>query len=571
MVKPTSLNKIKIIKFRALKSVDIELGTQVTVICGKNGTSKSSILGIAAQIFSFDKDYTVNKPIKYKTITGAEFKSKYSEHFRISDRFDLPGSMDVEVEMYDGYTNQNATASLGLSKRDGGVRPVVRKNSTAFGMNESRNFTHPVIYLSLKRLFPIADRDYRTGNYDYLKVNQQVFINLTNELLNRSASTSSSTTGLINSAVAHGTDYDQDSVSAGEDNLGQIVLALMAFRKLKDEYTGYRGGLLLLDEADAGLFPAAQLKLMDMFHRECGQLDLQVVMTSHSPTLIEYAHTLSTTLRKRFKTVYLSDTFGSVQALHDKSWPEISADLHTRTITANRNISLPEVNVYLEDKEAQGFLEVCLRRHPAKKYCKIIEVSLGCSNYIDLAKRKIPEFATRSLICLDGDVSEVQISKLPSIVLLPGRLPPDQLIFEFLYNLPPDDKIWKNTILFTRANLTSIARSIISRLSLVGSSIDLKSAIQEERESVNAKGGKSVRELFKDFYNNAEFQLFLKGPVEFNPWSRWVKDNKDLHQKFIDLFCEKLTQTMTNGHHIDRAKVAQLVKNKVPKKNIAKP
>lgn len=53
----TLLKKLVIKKFRALNNVDIEFGTHVTVICGKNGTSKSSILGIAAQIFSFEKDY----------------------------------------------------------------------------------------------------------------------------------------------------------------------------------------------------------------------------------------------------------------------------------------------------------------------------------------------------------------------------------------------------------------------------------------------------------------------------------------------------------------------------------
>ena len=52
----TQLNKIYISKFRALNSVDIEFGEYITVICGKNGTSKSSILGIAAQIFSFEKN-----------------------------------------------------------------------------------------------------------------------------------------------------------------------------------------------------------------------------------------------------------------------------------------------------------------------------------------------------------------------------------------------------------------------------------------------------------------------------------------------------------------------------------
>lgn len=323
----TQLKKLNIKKFRALNNVEIEFGTHVTVICGKNGTSKSSILGVAAQIFSFEQDYTTDTPLQFQTITDGKFKSLPKEHFRFSDQFDIPGSLDVAVELFDGYTGSNATAELELSKRGKGARPVVRKNSTATDSNTSRNFTHPVIFLSLKRLLPIAERAYSVSNIAYLKQNEQRFLNLTNELLNKTSSVATSTADSIQSAVAHGNNYDQDSVSAGEDNAGQIMLALMSFRKLKEESPeGYQGGLLLIDEADAGLFPAAQKKLVEILNRECHELDLQVVMTSHSPTLIEYTFEQSQKFRKQFKTIYLSDTYGGVQSMHDMSWADINAD-----------------------------------------------------------------------------------------------------------------------------------------------------------------------------------------------------------------------------------------------------
>ncbi len=138
-------------------------------------------------------------------------------------------------------------------------------------------------------------------------------------MLNRSSSRATGTEGTINSAVAHGENYDQESVSAGEDNAGQIILALMSFRKLKEEYSDYKGGLLLIDEADAGLFPTAQENLLKMFDRECRSLNLQVVMTSHSPVLIEYAFERSRQFRRNYKVVYLSNTYGDVQMMQDWS------------------------------------------------------------------------------------------------------------------------------------------------------------------------------------------------------------------------------------------------------------
>lgn len=464
--------------------------------------------------------------------------------------------MEVEVELFDGYTNQDATAELGLSKRGEGSRPVVRKNSTATGGNASRNFTHPVIFLSLKRLYPIADRDYKVRDFDYLNIHEKKFVNLTNELLNRAASTATCTTGMINSAVAHGHTYDQDSVSAGEDNAGQIMLALMSFRKLKEEYSDYKGGMLLIDEADAGLFPAAQIKLVEILNRECHDLNLQVVMTSHSPTLIEYTFEQSRKFQKRFKTIYLSDTYGEIQAMHDMSWAEINADLHTKTILTTNGVQLPHINVYFEDREGYDLFNTAMYRHPARKFLRMLDgLTLGCSNYIQLVKKGIPEFSSKSIICLDADVDA---SGLNSIVNLPGLLPPDQLIFEYLYNLPPEHKIWKNPLSFTRSVLTRIARPIMSRLQIPNDVIDLKALILLDRKA-NAGEKDKLRELFKDFYKDPDFQAFLsQKEIIHKPWHCWARDHRHQCDDFIVRFVNRLSKTMSDGHHVDKSKLVIL-------------
>lgn len=558
-MKKTLLKKLHIRKFRALNDVEIDFGTALTVICGKNGTSKSSILGIAAQIFSFERDYQSGNEIDFQTITGTSFKSLPLEHFRFSSTFDVPGTLDVSVELMDGYTNTEATAELELSRRGRGARPVLRKNSTATASeNSSRNFTHPVIFLSLKRLLPIAARDYQTENFDYLNNNKEKFLALTNELLNKTASLATGTAGSINSAVAHGANYDQESVSAGEDNVGQIALALMSFRKLKDEYRDYKGGLLLIDEADAGLFPAAQLKLIDVLERECRELHLQVVMTSHSPTLIEYTFDLSKRYQRKFKTIYLSDTFGSVQAMHDMSWAMISADLHTRTLATTSELALPLINVYFEDQEGCDLFNTLMYRHPCKKYLSLLsEVSLGCSNYIQLATKGVPEFSRRSLICLDADVDQQQIRKLQTIVTLPGDLPPDQLIFQYLYNLPRSHAVWSNPHQFTRAVFTARASQLIGELSISGDTINIGKLVATYRSSEDKK--KKLRELFKAFYNNTEVNRFLKQrKPQSNPWHNWAKERPSLKEDFRRTVVERIKTVMRDAFGVDAAKLSIL-------------
>ncbi len=550
----TQLKKLIIEKFRALNSVEVEFGDHITVVCGKNGTSKSSILGIAAQIFSFEKDYVSDRSLSFQPIAGGTFKSQYSEHFRISDRFDVPGSMKVNIELTDGYIDQAATARLELMKRGKAPRPVVRNNSAAVG-NTSRNFTHPVIFLSLKRLFPIADRDYKISEFDYLQKHKQEFIGLTNELLNRNSAHATSTGGIISSAVSHGDNYDQDSVSAGEDNAGQIVLALMSFRKLKEEYDDYKGGLLLIDEADAGLFPTAQVNLLKILDRECKNLNLQVVMTSHSPVLIEYAFEQSQAFRRRYKTVYLSNTFGDVQVMHDWSWAQINADINTRTISSTSKIPLPEINVYFEDGEAADIFSALMNRQPVKKHVRpMAEVSLGCTNYLELIKRKVPEFAERSIICLDADTADkVKGKKFKTIVLLPGGLPPDQLLFQHLFNLPPGDDFWKNDIQFTRDVFTRSAAEVLREFAVNGNQVDVK-----ERLAAYQGDGKP-REIFKRFYKDADIQIIVTaGTKPYNPWKHWVERNPEASNTFLTEFKATLQSVMSSAYAVDASKLAAL-------------
>ena len=556
-MKKTQLKRLNIEKFRALNNVEVEFGDHITVICGKNGTSKSSILGIAAQIFSFEKNYAKDEALSFRQIAGGSFKSQYSEHFRISEKFDPAGSMTVNIDLHDGHTDQAATAKLELMKRtNSSARAVVRNNSTATG-NTSRNFTHPVIFLSLKRLYPIAARgDYEVSEHEYLEKHKQEFIGLTNELLNRSSSHATGTDGTISSAVAHGEKYDHESVSAGEDNAGQIILALMSFRKLKDDYPDYKGGLLLIDEADAGLFPTAQVNLLKMLDRECKSLNLQVVMTSHSPVLIEYAFEQSQHLHKRrFRTVYLSNTYGDVQVMQDWSWAQISADINTKTIAAASGATLPSINVYFEDKEAADFFAALMSRQPIKKFTRaMLEMTLGCGNYLHLIKNKVPEFAEKSVICLDSDAaSKIKGKNFRTVILLPGALPPDQLIFEFLYNLPANHKYWKNDLQFTREVFTNSAREVTNEFAINDSSADVNERVAAYQ------GEKTPREVFKRFYKGIEFQkLVSSGTKPYNPWKHWVESNPKASNEFLGKFKAAIHGVMKDGFSVDVAKLAVL-------------
>ncbi len=563
----TKIRKIQVTKFRGLKNINIEFGNRLTVICGKNGTSKSTILGIIAQIFSFSRDLS-KKPVTnlnaYKTLTNKPFKSAFKEHFRLSEQFDVSGSMDVGITLYDATVNKNLDKlSLGLyeSKDRTKARAVVRGNDGIAGRNQSRNVTHPVIFLSLARLLPITLRnDYSTRDVQYITDNREEIKTMNNQLLlKNNGSSVTATKGTIDSMVVHGDNYDHESVSVGEDNVGQIIQAIFSFKRLSETYPDYHGGILLIDEADAGLFPAAQVELIKILAKAAKSYDLQIIMTSHSPLIIEDIYHRSLQDDKAFKTIYLTDTFGDIQTKNNLSWAEINADLHVETVRITNDISLPKANVYFEDKEGYDFFkQVIVDRKINKILNPLGNINISCSAILDLMARKIPEFTTKSLIVLDGDVESdnsdnaKKAKRERNLCLLPHTLPPDQMIFEFMYNLPPDDIFWENKDRFTKAVFTRIGSDIIANLRLGDMPINLKEAIEAYQGNNKNIAGR-VRTMFKDFAHTNEFRGLVEGPVKYNPYRYWAKKHPLKTENYKQKFIKSLKYTMVNGHGVDSA------------------
>jgi AAA15 family ATPase/GTPase len=559
----TSLKSINIEKFRGLKNINIEFGERITIISGKNGTSKSTILGIIAQAFSFRKDYTQTPNVdlsSHKTLTETQFESRFSDHFRLSERYDKPGSMDINIAVYDGGEKKLLELTLGLYAYQDRPkpRPIIRGNTTTNSASSSRNVTHPLIYLSLKRLMPIAFRSaYSEHNVKYLTDNKSDFRLMNNKLLNKNnISEITATTGTISSVVVHGKTYDHESVSAGEDNVGQILQALFSFRKLKSEYADFRGGILLIDEADAGLFPAAQVEFVKILAREAKNLDLQIIMTSHSPTMIGAVYELAEKASQAYKTVYLTDTFGDISVRENVSWTEIYADLHIETIKADGALLLPKINVYFEDREAYDLFSAIVTEQRIKKPLNCLkDISLGCENYKQLIQKKIPEFNKKSLIVFDADVDGIDAYR--NALKLPGQLPPDQLLFSFLYQLPPNDEFWKNRKHFTKAVFFKIASDIIERLNINvedAVNFDIQKLLVEARSMPAAEFG-VIRQKFKKFYKTDELQVMIKGPVKDNPFRLWVSQNRAAVDNFKSDFIAALKHTLIKGNGVEAAKV----------------
>ncbi|HGW9841661.1 TPA: AAA family ATPase, partial [Escherichia coli] len=188
-------------------------------------------------------------------------------------------------------------------------------------------------------------------------------------------------------------------------------------------------------------------------------------------------------------------------------------------------------------------------------------INISCSAMLDLMARKIPEFTAKSLIVLDGDVvhdnsaNAKKAKKEKNLCLLPSTLPPDQMIFEFLYNLPPDDAYWENKNKFTKAVFMKTAKDIIATLKIGNAPIDLKILIDNYKK-VNKNHGGRVRKLFKDFAHTTQFQAQVKGRVKDNPYRYWVEKNPVQSDSFKNELIKSLKVIMISGHGVDSATIS---------------
>lgn len=558
----TSLKKINVKSFRKLKDIEINLGQRLTCISGKNGTSKSTILGIAAQIFSFEKNYENGQPLDYKTLFGAPFKSQYSEHFRFSLKHDDPKSL-VSVDVYDAYAQNNINGRLSFTitgpKKDR-FRPVLRQDAG------SRNFTHPVIYLNLKRLLPITERAYKNVNINFFdeEKNKNLFNSLFDriQVKQRQLIKLTATDGGVKSIVATPAEYDEHSVSVGEDNIGQIIAALLSFKNLSENYPDYHGGLLLIDEIDAALFPAAQEQLIEVLKEYADKYNLQVIFTSHSTIIMKKMFDIvqKVTDKNKYKFIYLKEELNLISVKDDYSWEQVIADINIKTIPSTKT-SNSKISVLFEDLQAVEYFKQLTLRSPLNKLIQKKNCESSCNGLIELFN--IPFCSENAIIILDGDQtapinSKTKLKNAKNIFTLPTILSPDQLHFFILHFMREDNPYWNRTNQFTKevfrrhAIECRIYDSLINLSSITDSiddeGIDLNTLISLFRQHIqrymdSGDGKKKMRKSFKQFSMHAEIKDNTLGNNEYNVFRYFHKHYApEIKKQFLSQLEQAITQ-----------------------------
>ena len=545
--------KIHITDFRLFQNQTILFGRYLTVLSGRNSTGKSTILGMIANSGELKKKDGV-------TYASKAFRAEFSELFKGSRQFDNAGPDRFEITLCDENGDETDYRSFrtawqtkdkfrkgqqeGTSGEQDSATPsnegkkekapneerfrVIPFKKLDDGKKTEAKFNYPVLYLGLSRLFPIGESQDGTistkaiafkseEHHNWFVENYKNILSMqtdVQEVTNYSISETDKKSG-IGISTDH---YDYLTNSSGQDNLGQILLALLSFRKLKEEQGNlWQGGVLLIDEIDATLHPAAQSKLIKLLTQEARSNKIQIVVTTHSISFLRDIcgqtayNNHDDAVNNNIELYYLTNANRKLQIKRNPPFTEIESDL--MIISAVQNSNKPKL--YSEDAEARWFLKYLVPDYLV--YIDALNITIGCDQLINLYSADLQYFGY-ALIVFDGDVTDKQLDKIPktirdnlgNIVKLPGEKSPEEILYEYLLALGPDHDFWS------------------SGAQRVGFTWDYFN--EHGPKSDDYKQEKDREKYKKWFIDHRQFFENTK-LIDF-----WKKDNSELVQKFREDF-----------------------------------
>ncbi|MFJ3121071.1 AAA family ATPase [Pseudomonas protegens] len=475
--------------FRKLKDITIEFASRITLIAGHNGIGKSTILALVAN----GSGLTAKK---YSSYTGKLFRGLLNEIIHIDyeseflfhqDTETLPNPIleyeinSIPMQKRCALSKRTVVNSDGETTRlEARVVPRNRPDNDftqeqhGIKIGVAAKVPLPTIYLGMTRMIPIGESD------------PEKVINLVDTSIDPSdaafiADFISNVIGLRDVAEAgkiittqsiHGTNkiakhpeygHSPKSVSLGQDSLSAIATAFASFKRLAREWPEYPGGLMVIDELDAGFHPHAQQRLISTIGTHAKKLRVQVVATTHSLSLIEATHPENNPIGGSGVSidsiVYLTDTV-QPRVVLNPSIQTIRNDMMLIPPKAIKTIKeKPKyLKVYLEDAEANYFLETLLTlklKRKIKSACgaslKTIPISVGCNNLQGL--QAFDNYFKTVLIVVDADASaKTGARKLKNVVKLPGgkdtsgsSFSPERTIYEFAKTLAANNQLFPST------------------------------------------------------------------------------------------------------------------------------
>lgn len=438
-VKIKKINGIHINHFRSLYDRTIELGDNITILSGKNGTMKSSILGLIAHPFS--------SPNNAQDCFGNELKTNMMNVFSLSLEKDTDKYLySLNVTTTDGITFSEPIRVYPRPKENRHRVTVGKDNKGNKG-----NFLLNTAYINLKRLLPIVETNAQQLPNDSIDEYKKFAALGYSKILQKSSFSrpepvidgrKKNTFGPTNSY------YDFKSISSGEDNIGHILNKMYAFIANKTSDSNRLQGILCIDEVEASLHPIAQENLFNFLYTWSKKYNIQVVLTTHSLYLIQYALMRQKDLSDKaivvnmISTAFVGDN--NYKIIKNPKYEEAYKELTLKTIEDLENSY--KINVICEDEIAEYFLKMILSKRIIRNQLNFIHnltndnSGNSCIGLASLMKNG-EKLLENAIIVFDPEVPENVIPSTTVLnITLPSRykIPIEKTIAKYIYDLPGD-------------------------------------------------------------------------------------------------------------------------------------
>jgi predicted ATPase len=385
---PKRLDWVEIDNIRGWQGQRIKFPFPIVAISGENGSGKSTIIQSCAAVYQRQKS---TGSIKQKG-------TKYASDFFPSTFWDDIKNAAVRY----GYTEGGATS-------DGSIR----KHTERWKGNSERPL-RPVVFLDLSRIVPIGGR---TG---YAKIAK------TSHTEASAQSFDEARLGRLSAILGH--QYDQAKMALADIDSERPIPILS--RSLSP-YSGYHQGqgettiaellqadlpkysLVLIDEIESSLHPRAQRRLIRDLAVVCRERELQIILTTHSPYVLEE-------LPKEAR-LQIFEQNGTRQAMIGIS-PEFA-------LSHMDDVHHPECEIYVEDEVAKTLLGEIISQKDRDLFSRLMITTFGSASVGYQLGQMVDgkRFPRPVGVVLDGDCE-------PAVgcVLLPGVDAPEVLVFEEL-------------------------------------------------------------------------------------------------------------------------------------------
>jgi predicted ATPase len=431
---------------RGITGLTINFPFPVTVICGRNGTGKSTILALAALGFQ--------PPNGHLPLAAIERKSgkKKSAHYTFGDFF-FKGPSDPNIS---GVT---------IKWEFSGATPAkeITKQSDKWMRYETRP-ERPMHFVGLSRVMPPIEQRALRGHFKAGISNHQRhplsdgMRSRLQEIIGKPYSEAASFLSSRNTRIRTcnaGIAYSGFNMGSGED----IVIGLLSLIEASPA-----GSLIVIEEIEVGLFPKAQEKLMEHLLELSWEKKLQFVISTHSDRILDRVPRLARILIQP-----------GINGVHSVSYSPTTRFASSSMVGNSQS----EAIVFCEDAFAATMCRGMLSLETAGR-CEV--TTIGSCSEIARATAYATKANSHSKLILgwDGDVTDADIrnwvgearcrevfsqSTIQNRTFplrLPGNTPPERFVVQSLKGSPNGVSTLANELNCLEATAVNILEQCLS-------------------------------------------------------------------------------------------------------------